>query len=93
MIGYETDTTPSAITSACLSIDSSVITSWVTSPEAMGLLSTAVTGTGTSLRRRGIECRRAKTSEIQDPEAPESTKAKVFMGFLLGKRRVTLMKK
>ena len=92
-MGYETDTTPSAMTSACLSMDKSAMMSWVTSPEAIGLSSTAVTGTGTSLRRRGIECRRAKTSEIQDPEAPESTKAKVFMGFLLGKRRVTLMKK
>ena len=92
-MGYETDTTPSAMTSACLSMDKSAIMLWVTSPEAIGLSSTAVTGTGMSLRRQGIECRRAKTSVIQDPEAPESTKAKVFMGFLLGKRRVTLMKK
>ena len=65
----------------------------MTRPPAIGLSSTAVIGTATGLGMRGMECREAKRSDMQEVVAPESIKANVEIGFLLGKRSTTLIKK
>ena len=52
-----------------------------------------MTETGTSLRCWGIECQQAKNIRDQEPEASESMRVKVCMGFLFGKRREELIKK
>lgn len=77
MMGNGTETTPRVMFSEWFWTESEVSTSWVTSPEAIGRSSTAVMGMGTSLRRRGRECRFAKSKEIQEAVAPQSTSAYV----------------
>lgn len=75
MTGKGTETTPKAMFSECLWTEREVSMSWVTSPEAIGRSSMAVMGMGTSFRRRGREWRFAKSKEIQEAVAPQSTSA------------------
>lgn len=75
MTGNSVDTMAREMNSECVAIDSGVTTSWVINPEVSGRPSTPVTGVASVRILRGSRLRCANFSEMQEVEAPESTKA------------------
>lgn len=68
-------------------MDIDVITSWVISPDASGRPSTVVTGVGSGRIPRGNFLRFANFSDMQEVDAPESTKVYVETDLPFGKHR------